>query len=112
MCIGQSFPFAQLACPVLSTHPDRREEDRLGANRSGRLPPVVRPRQSALQGWLAQGRDAPFSGQRYSRLRVVQTRRTGPDGIVGHLGPGVKRSIKVLTNCFPWETASHQMVKF
>lgn len=37
-------------------------------------------------GWLAQCRDAPFSGQRYPRLRVVQTRRTGPDGIVGYLG--------------------------
>lgn len=72
---------------------------------------MVRPRQPALQGWLAQCRDAPFSGQRYSRLRVVQTRRTGPDGIVGHQGGGVKRSIEVLTNCFRWGNKSRQIVK-
>jgi hypothetical protein len=83
----------------------RYEEDRLGADRSGDLfrwyDQASRP---SRDGWPSAG--TPRSQVRDIPAPCRSDPSTGPNGIVGYLYEGVKRSIEVLTNCFRWNNQS------
>jgi hypothetical protein len=60
---------------------------------------VVRPRQPVLRdGWPRA--ETPVCQVREAPTPCRSDPHGGPDGIVGDLGKGVKRSVEVLANCF------------